>query len=311
MNVTLVDANAVGYNSNSAKRLSTSEDKPVQAIFHSIKFMWNLSTKFKQHTPLVLWDAHCQWRYDLYPEYKSKREEYEKQRIAREEYREQRPAIKEFFKTMGFRQLESRGYEADDIAGVYANKISAMPDSSAILVTGDKDWFQLVSENVSIFYMHKGEIIDLSNFKAKTGYDTTRQFIVAKAMHGDSSDTITGVGGIGEGTALKLMNIYGSMRNVIEIYKTKGEFTKENIHSDLSRVRNKVNSFCKNELGQWGILNRNLKLMDLSKIEPPKVGFYREHYEPDIDSFVELCLEYEFFSLADKAERIFNEIARK
>lgn len=309
MKVILADGNAVGYSSQQTRALTTNAGEPTQAIFHSIKSVWGLKSRYKEHTPLFLWDSHTQWRYDILPEYKGKREEYKQQVEMREQYREQRPHIQEALKLMGVVQIQHEGYEADDIAGVYARKINSMNDSEAVLYTGDKDWLQLVGENVTFHEIGSDKRVGLKNFQRVTGFSNPIEFLQAKALHGDSSDNISGVGGIGEKTADLLMQRYGSVKSLLLDHKKHGNFEKGYFeNSSLDRARNKINAFCNNDSGGIDLYKRNLALMNLHRIVPPKSGFFRQRSKPDLEGFKDFCMRWEMISLVEKAERIFTDM---
>lgn len=312
MKVILTDGNAVGYQSQQAGKLTTADGRPTQAIFHSIKAMWNLKRRYKQHIPYVLWDSHCQWRYDLLPEYKGKRDTYPQQIQMRKEYREQRPFIKEAFNLMGIPQVEHEGFEADDIAGVYATKIESMIGSEAVLYTGDKDWLQLVAENVIWHDLHTDKRVGVKNFERETGFETVTQFLQAKALHGDTSDNIGGVGGIGEKTADKLIKNFGSVKALFEHHAKYGDFEKGDMADpSLDRKRKAINAFCNDTDNGKALLLRNLKLMNLRTITPPEKGFFRKQSKPDLDGFIEFCTEHEMTTLITKAERIFKDLEKR
>jgi 5'-3' exonuclease len=311
MKASFTDGNAVGYAAQNAKKLTNSSGEPVQAIFHSIKSMWNLGNRLKGYTPFVLWDTHCQWRYDIYPEYKGKRDTYPKQIQMREEYRLQRPLIQEAFKLLGIRQVQKEGYEADDIAGIYSKKFRAMPINEghkAVLFTGDKDWLQLVHENVVWHEVVGHKTISMKNFEKETGLPTTKGFLESKILQGDSSDAITGVGGIGALTADPVILHFGSIRQMISAYKSGGPFLRGALPEHLSRARNKINSFCNNEKGQHAILKRNVSLMNLMNVKAHDGKLDMTLEKPNKEGFIDFCLEHELVTLADKAERIINEI---
>lgn len=310
MKVILIDGNAVGYTGSMTRPLKTADGRYTQAIFHSIKCIWNLCLRYPDHLPLVLWDKHCQWRYDLLPEYKGQRDKYAAQKEKREIYRAQRPDIQKAFELMGVTQTEHEGYEADDIAAVYAKRIALMEDSSAVLYTGDKDWLQLVSDNVTWHSIDSDKRVSANNFEKHAGTDTVAKFIIIKALVGDTSDNISGVGGIGEVTAPILINHFGSIKEMLTLHKAVGEFDKSHLPQSIVRSRKAINSFCNNEKGQLGILLRNLKLMNLHNIKPPETGFVRTKKPSDLEGFKDFCLQLEMVSLAAKAERIITEIQR-
>lgn len=307
MKVILTDGNAIGYHASNTRKLTTADGEPTQAIFHSIKMLHNARLTFRDFTPMILWDSHAKWRYDLLPEYKGKRETNEKQIAMRQEYRAQRPAIQKAFKLMGFTQVQHEGYEADDIAGVYSRRIAGMSDAEAILWTGDKDWAQLVAENVTFLDMHTDKRIGVKNFEREFGVETVSQFLQAKALVGDGSDNINGVPGIGEKTALALMKHFGSVSALLRHHKANGDFDKGDLPDPMNRMRKAINAFCNNEDKRQQLLQRNLKLMNLHAIDPPSTGaFLRERQAPDLEGFKSFCIEYELTTLYQKADKIFE-----
>lgn len=308
MNVLLIDANAVGYSANQTRKLTTGDGKPTQAIFHSIKAIWGLCKRYPGYKPYILWDAHCQWRFDLYPDYKGTRKRYKNQVEQREMYHEQRPDIERAFNLMGLIQIKHEGYEADDVAGVYASKIADIDDAKAVLYTGDKDWLQLVSDNVLWHDVHTDQRVSMKNFTRYTGYDSVAQFLTAKALQGDTSDNITGVGGIGEKAADAIMQHFGSVKSLLQAHRENGDFEKGQLPESMSRARNKINSFCNNEKGQLDILQRNLKLMNLHAIQSPSGGFFRTRATADLEAFTDFLMEFNMVSLVSKAETILNDI---
>lgn len=126
------------------------------------------------------------------------------------ELAEQLPYAKRAMSGLGFKVLETDGYEADDILGTCA----FMPDgdTQVYVLTGDRDSLQLIRDNVTVLLASTGEtkVFDRAAFNEKYGV-TPEQFVDVKALMGDSSDNIPGVAGIGEKTALKLISDYSSL----------------------------------------------------------------------------------------------------
>jgi len=305
-NVILVDMNAVGYQSNSTRKLNDGDGNQTQAVFQSIKQM----IKFKRLNPdariICLWDEHCQFRFDIYPEYKSKRDDNPKVAAEREEYRKQRPLIKEALEKMGIQQLSYEGLEADDLAYWISKKLSDN-GKRVLLVTGDKDWLQLVNPFVHWYNLHNDEVVDTHGFEKKTGFKTTKQFLESKYLQGDNSDCIPGVGGLGELTAQRVINHFGSIAELIKAYRANGEFEKEDLPKELTRARKKINAFCSNENGGLEILKRNIALMDMSKSPKPS-GLKMEKPKFSKEETLVFFEDNNFISLAnqiDTVERLF------
>lgn len=313
-NFLIIDGNAVGYHGQQARRLSTG-DFPTQAIFHYMKELRNLRRRYPNLTALNCWDEHTQWRYDLYPEYKGKRDKYDAQKAMREEYRQQRPTIQQCLSFLGAPQVRAEEYEADDLAGYLAQKVTKNEDSFAMLVTGDQDWLQLVSDNVSWYDPIRNQLVTKSKFEEFTGFENSTQFLQAKALQGDSSDNITGVGGIGEGTAKKIMAHFGSLQTLIaEWVKSNRSFEKGDLPSELSRARTKINAFLSDKDDGIKKFKRNYKLMDLRNVKEPVGGFSScvDLGTRDLDALANLFEELAFFSiLKDFDNFVFDITGRK
>ncbi len=135
-----------------------------------------------------------------------------------DELRAQDPVIRELIGEMGIPILECEGYEADDILGTVSLRCEQAGDE-ALLVTGDRDSFQLSGPHTTILYTKKG-ITDTVRVTPEYIRETyglePAQLIDVKSLMGDTSDNIPGVPGVGEKTALKLVQQYGSMRAVLD-----------------------------------------------------------------------------------------------
>jgi DNA polymerase I len=153
------------------------------------------------------------FRHKLYKEYKSNR------LITPEEIRNSVPVIKKILELMNISVLEAPGYEADDVIGTFAKK-AVKNNFKVYMVTSDKDYCQLVEDNIYIFKPKKSgnesEIIGIEEVKKKYGIEFPEQIIDVLALWGDASDNIPGVPGIGEKTASKLIAEYKTIENLIQ-----------------------------------------------------------------------------------------------
>ncbi len=161
------------------------------------------------------------FRHKLYKDYKGTRKPMP------EELRPQIPLLKDLLKLMGITVLEKEGYEADDIIGTLAKAT----DIPTVIITGDKDSFQLVDEQTEVHFTKRGitdvEIYNHLNFTEKTGISPP-QIIDLKALMGDSSDNIPGIAGVGEKTAITLIQTYGSVENLYEnLSQLKGKLLEK------------------------------------------------------------------------------------
>lgn len=132
-----------------------------------------------------------------------------------EELKVQIPLLKETLKEMGISMIEMAGYEADDLIGTLAKRFPV----HTVIYTGDRDSYQLVDDTTDVYFTLRGvsDLLKLTNenFKETIGIEP-KQIIDLKSLMGDSSDHIIGVPGIGEKTAFKMIQDYGSMESVYE-----------------------------------------------------------------------------------------------
>lgn len=136
-------------------------------------------------------------------------------------------SVKEILNAFNIPVFEQEGYEADDIIGTIVKKVAHVQDLETIIVTGDMDFVQLVGPRVKLYAMKKGvsDIMIYDKFAVKERYGfEPKQMVDFKALKGDTSDNIAGVKGIGEKTALTLIQTFGSVE---EIYKQLKKETKK------------------------------------------------------------------------------------
>ena len=151
------------------------------------------------------------FRTDLYDGYKANRKPMP------EELRQQDPVIRDLLGRMGLRIVECEGFEADDILGTLSRQCEER-GMETLLVTGDRDSFQLAGENTSILYTKRGisETQRVTPAWVRETYGVTpAQLIDVKGLMGDASDNIPGVPGVGEKTALRLIAQYGDLEHVL------------------------------------------------------------------------------------------------
>lgn len=172
------------------------------------------------------------FRHEAYEQYKAQRE------ATPEDIRKSVPIIKEIVAAYNIPVLEVSGYEADDVIGTIAKK-AEKEDFEVFMLTPDKDYAQLVSEHVFMYRpRHNGgfETLGVEEVKEKYGLESQNQVIDLLGLMGDSSDNIPGCPGVGEKTAAKLLQEFGSIDNLLQntnqlkgALKTKIEENKEQI----------------------------------------------------------------------------------
>ncbi len=153
------------------------------------------------------------FRSDIYADYKAHRSP------APEELSEQFHYIKEILTAFNIKFFELPGYEADDIVGTISKELSESGEE-VYLLTGDKDYLQLVNDRTKLLYTVKGiseiSIYDVDTIDEEMGI-TPSQIVDLKALMGDKSDNIPGVDGVGEKTALKLIKEFGTIENLYQM----------------------------------------------------------------------------------------------
>lgn len=294
--IILVDGNNIGYAAQNAGALSY-EGKPVQSIFHSLKMLKTALRGYAEegYKVIVLWDGHAKWRFDIHPEYKSNRGKDEKSKQMKEDFKSQQPAIVKALNILGVDQILGKTYEADDLAG-FLSKGYVEKGYNVVLMSGDKDWIQLVNSRVTWQDPIRDRFVKRSNFAEFTGVGTSDQYVEIKALEGDKSDAIDGVPGIGEKSSLLIMEEYGSVQGLFDAFDALegDEFTKETLPASLSRYRKKINDFCSS--GRE-LFERNVKLMDLRDVPVNRDDMKVVRGDQDFEKFRTFCGDYAFQSI--------------
>ncbi len=190
----------------------TKEGIYTQGVFG---FLSMLSKIRADHSPthmLVAYDRKAPtFRHIEYTDYKAGRKKMP------DELAMQMPILKEVLSAMGIYQYEKDGFEADDIIGTTA-KMAEEAGLRAIVITGDRDALQLATDSTSVIITKKGisefKLYDDAAMKEEYGFDH-EQFIDYKALRGDTSDNIPGIPGVGEKTASKLIQQFGSLDGLL------------------------------------------------------------------------------------------------
>lgn len=282
----LIDANSVGYACHYATKLH-SGGMETQAIFGFTKTLRELRVTYPDHTPIVLWDGRAEWRFKLCPTYKSNRDNDPKKVAIKEAYAKQVPFIKSITESLGVRQLRAMTHEADDMAGYLVPLLTKQPGSEIVLISGDQDWLQLVRPGVTWRDMRDdAKIIHSANFFDKTAYKTPLAFLEGKCLQGDSSDVISGVGGIGEKGAVDLLATFGSVSN----------FWKQCADGTYKPTKKALVSLYEGE-GR-ALYRRNVQMMQLLKVskpDPQAVDLNKGAFNKD--AFHDRCAELAFASI--------------
>ena len=211
--IVLVDGYSLLYRAFHALPLmDNGEGEYTNAIYGFMSMFLKVISEEKPEYCAVAFDEHAPtFRHLKYDAYKAGRAP------TPEEMRPQIPAVREILGGMGIRLLSLAGYEADDILGT-VSRICEEKGVDALIVTGDRDSYQLAGDRTSILYTKRGitdtERVTPAWINEKYGLKP-EQLIDVKSLMGDASDNIPGVPGVGEKTAVKLINEYGTLENVL------------------------------------------------------------------------------------------------
>ncbi|GGF92162.1 DNA polymerase I [Paenibacillus aceti] len=232
----LIDGNSIIYRAFFAMPpLTSSSGVHTNAVYGFTNMLLRLLQEEQPSHILVAFDAGKEtFRHEGYQDYKGGREK------TPPELSEQFPLMRELLESFGIAWFELPGFEADDIIGTIS-KQGEEAGVDVLVVTGDKDMLQLVSDRVKVALTRKGisevEPYGIKEIEDKYGL-RPEQIIDLKGLMGDASDNIPGVPGIGEKTALKLLHQFGSVEEVLaRTDELKGKM-KENLvnHAEDARM---------------------------------------------------------------------------
>ena len=211
----LIDAYALIYRSYYAFIKSpriNSKGLNTSAVMGFCNTLNEVLTKEKPTHIGVAFDYGKTFRHDAFPEYKAQREE------TPEDIKLSVPLIKQVLEAMRIPILQVDGFEADDIIGTVATRFGA-DGIDTFMLTPDKDYGQLIGPNIFMYRPRHGggyETLGEKEVEAKYGIPTPAQVIDLLALMGDSADNFPGCPGVGEKTAAKLINQFGSIDNMLE-----------------------------------------------------------------------------------------------
>jgi len=234
--IVLIDGNSLlfraYYATSYGQILRTKDGTPTNALLAFINMVQKVMDQEKPRFMLVAFDTgKPTFRHNQYSDYKAGRKE------TPEDLSLQFPLVKEFLKNYGIFTYEKEGFEADDILGTCA-KIAESNNLDVHIYSGDRDLLQLISPNITVCLTKKG-ISEVMCMTESTLMDewglTPLQIIDYKGLCGDSSDNIPGIKGIGDKTAVKLLQEYQTLENILEAeHKGKlGEKIKEGKESAI------------------------------------------------------------------------------
>ena len=217
--ITIIDGNSLLFRAYYATAypgveiMRTQDGTPTNAIFAFSSMINKILSGLKNdESIMVAFDAGKDtFRKEQLESYKANRKPAPQELVA------QFPIARDFLKALGIFQFEQHGFEGDDIAGTVA-KLAEKEGYQVTIYTSDRDFLQLVDDNITVNIIRKG-LSDVVAMTPETVQETygfaPLQIIDYKGLRGDSSDNLPGIKGIGEKTAVKLIQEYGSFDNII------------------------------------------------------------------------------------------------
>ncbi len=285
----LIDAYALIYRSFFAflnRPLTNARGENTSAPFGFANFLYGIRDEHQPDYIAVVFDSGHSHRTELYPQYKATREKMPR------ELRESLPRIRELVAAFGDRVVEVEGWEADDVIGTLAARATGA-GLEAVIVSGDKDFFQLVGPRVHLLNPGRGgphgvaaNWVDERNAAEKFGVEPGR-VVDYLALVGDSSDNVPGAPGIGPKTALKLLETYGSVEGVLaHAEDVKAKRPRESLLGNREEI----------------LLSRDLVTIRTdvevdAELEELRVS------EPDNERLRALYVDLEFRTLLDRLDR--------
>ena len=250
----LLDGHSLAYRAFFAlpiENFSTTTGQPTNAVYGFTAMLINVLRDEKPSHVAVAFDrSEPTFRHEQFVEYKATRKE------TPADFRNQLSLIFEVLSALGIPWLSAAGWEADDVIATLATQAAAR-GMRVLIVTGDRDAFQLVTEDVTVLYTMRG-ISEMARYTpdaviAKYGL-TSAQYPDFAALRGDPSDNLPGIPGVGEKTATKWIADFGSLANLVDhVDQVKGR-VGDNLREHLDSVL------------------RNRRLTELSREVPLEVG---------------------------------------
>ncbi len=247
----LLDGNSLAYRAFFAlpESIATADGRPTNAIFGLASMLVKLITDHHPGGLVCAWDAGMSGRKEIYPEYKG-------QRPSRPDLlREQFPNFMPLIEAFGYSNVKVDGYEADDVIGTLVKR-AREEGMRVMVVSGDRDVYQLVDEGVRVMTTSRG-ITDTKVYDREgviERYGVPPELVTDLiGLKGDTSDNIPGVPGIGDKTAASLLQEFGSLEVVLDsVDEISGKKRKENLtnHADDARVSKELATIqCDIEIG--------------------------------------------------------------
>lgn len=282
--VMLIDGSSLIFRAFFAlPNLTNADGVMTNGVYGFLTMYFRAVEEYKPDYILVAFDKKTKtFRHKEFKDYKANRDK------APNELNYQFGILKDILDSLNVKYLDIDGFEADDIVGTYS-KIAKDEGLETVIITGDKDYFQLVNDDVIVYLTRKGisQMEEITEEKIKEDYGLSpKQLIDVKGLMGDKSDNIPGVDGIGEKTAIKYIKKYGSMEELYEnLDDISGKKTKENLENlrQIAFLSKKIGTIITNAPVDY-------EISDLSVADP------------DMESLKEKFSKYNFNKFLEKFE---------
>jgi DNA polymerase I len=287
----LLDGMALAYRayySMITRPLRNSRGENTSAIYGFATTLMKILDEFKPEHIAVAFDTkEPTFRHKAFPEYKANREAMPEDMVP------QLAKLKDVVRAFNTPVIELPGFEADDIMGTLARRAEA-EGVKTFLVTGDKDMMQLITDRVHLLRPGKSttdmEEVDQKGVMEKFGV-TPDRVIDVLALMGDKTDNVPGVPGIGEKTAIPLVQKFGAVES---IYEALEQIPQKGVREKLTRNKD------------LALLSKHLVTIDIAV--PLTLDFHSlQAKHPDLPVLMRLFDEFEFKSLSDRAMRIWGQ----
>ncbi|MFP3913574.1 MAG: DNA polymerase I [Actinomycetota bacterium] len=231
----LLDGNSIAYRAFYAlpEDLATTSGQVTNAVYGFTRMLIKLLGDHHPEGLAVAWDvSRKSFRTERYPEYKSQREK------APDDFRNQLTLIDKVLDALHIPQVRLEGFEADDLIATLTRR--AVEDGwDVLIVTGDRDAFQLIDDHVKVVYTRRGitdtVMADADYVAGRYGVEPD-QYVEYAALRGDTSDNLPGVPGVGEKTAARLLEAHGSLEGIYEHLEDQSPKLSENLAACREQV---------------------------------------------------------------------------
>ena len=276
MKLMVLDGNSLAYRAFFAlpTDMVTASGQVTNAVYGFTSMLLTLLRDHKPDGVIVVFDRkEPTFRHLAAPEYKAQRE------AQPDILYQQLDLIRELLESMGVVAIDAPGFEGDDLIATIAGKAESSGDD-LIIVTGDRDNFQLVSDpHIRVLYNKRGvsdyALYDQAGIVERTGV-TPAQYADYAALRGDPSDNLEGVPGVGEKTSAKLITKYGTIENVFDHADEQTPKLKQSLHENRERVL------------------RNANLMVLRRDAPVTIDIHESVPKPRLDEVKRMFALFEF-----------------